>query len=80
MLKCDDVIAELSSFLDGDVEAEVRHHVEHHLKDCTTCTAIYDSARKTLKIVTDSATFEVPTDLTTRIMARLRSKDSGKTN
>ncbi len=77
MLNCDDIIAELSSFVDGELDEQVRRHVEDHLRDCRTCTAIYDSTSKALRIVTDSGTFEVPADLTGKIMERLRSRNRG---
>lgn len=77
MFSCDDVIAELSSFVDGELDEQVRRHVESHLRDCRTCTAIYDSTRKSLRIVTDTGTFEVPADLSGKIMTRLRSRSRG---
>ena len=73
MLRCDDVIAELSAFLDDDLALEVRRGIELHLGDCRTCRTIYDSTRKTLLLVTESGSFEVPATLTSRIMAQLRA-------
>lgn len=78
MYSCDDVIAELSSFIDGEVDEQARRHVESHLRDCRTCTAIYDSTRKSLRIVTDSGSFDVPADMTAKIMERLRSRNRGE--
>lgn len=74
MYNCPDVIAELSAFLDDEVAADVRREIESHLGDCRTCEALYDSARKTLRIVTESGTFEVPESLSRKIMARIRSR------
>lgn len=70
-------MAEIGNYLEGDVADEVRHQLEHHLSHCQTCTILVDSSRKTLKIVTDTGSFDLP-EATFRpiaegIMARIRS-------
>ena len=80
MLSCKDVIAELASYLDEPMTEDLRRQVEAHLTQCRTCEAIYDSARKTVRITTESGTFELPEavseTIVARIMARLRPPDS----
>jgi hypothetical protein len=70
-------MAEIGNYLEGDVADEVRHQLEHHLSHCQTCTILVDSSRKTLKIVTDTGTFDLPDatfrPIAERIMARIRS-------
>jgi anti-sigma factor (TIGR02949 family) len=88
MYNCDDVMAELANYLDDQVAVEVRKELEAHLAHCRTCQALYDSARKTLTIVTESGSFELPEHISSRILERImsrvrqgkrrrRSKDSG---
>jgi hypothetical protein len=71
-------MAEIGNYLEGDVAAEVRVQLEHHLSHCQTCTVLVDSSRKTLKIVTDAGSFDLPEatfrPIAERIMARIRSK------
>lgn len=74
MYSCEDVLAELGNYLDDEAAVEVRHQLEQHLADCKTCQAIYDSARKTLKIVTDSSSFELPQNLSEPLVAKIMSK------
>lgn len=74
MYSCEDVLAELGNYLDGEMAAEARRQLELHMADCKTCTAIYDSARKTLKIVTDSSSFELPQNLSEPLVAKIMSK------
>ena len=78
MLSCDQVVAELASCLDGDVAPEVLRELKAHLAECRTCQAIYDSARKTLRLITESRTFELPEAVSeavvARIMARIRDR------
>ncbi len=77
MISCQDFITELGSLLDEDVAAEIREQLEAHLAHCKTCQVLYDSTRKTLRIVTDSGSFEYPEPisepLVTKIMDRIRA-------
>jgi hypothetical protein len=74
---CENVLAELGNYLDNEVAAEVRSQLELHMAHCKTCTAIYDSARKTLRIVTDSGSFELPQSLSEPLVAEIMSKVRG---
>jgi hypothetical protein len=63
-------------YLEGDIAAEVRHQLDSHLSHCRTCQVIYDSSRKTLKILTESGSFDLPEaaskPIRDKIMARIR--------
>ena len=76
MITCADFMAEIGNYLEGDVADEVRHQLEQHLSHCQTCTVLVDSSRKTLKIVTDTGTFDLPEaafrPIAERIMSKLR--------
>ncbi len=71
MLSCDDLRAELSNLLDDDVPPDVRRTLEHHLAECRTCQVLYDSTRKTIRIVTDAGAWEVPPGFSDRLSARI---------
>ena len=77
MISCQDFITELGSLLDEDVAVEIREQLEAHLAHCNTCQVLYDSTRKTLRIVTESGSFEYPAPLAepvvTKIMDRIRA-------
>ena len=76
MIRCDEFITELGSLLDDEVAAEIRQQLESHLAHCSTCQVLYDSTRKTLRIVTESGSFEYPEPiaepLVDKIMSRIR--------
>lgn len=67
-------MAELANYLDDQVAAELRRELEVHLAHCRTCQALYDSVRKTLTIVTDSRSFEIPESVSARILDKIMSK------
>lgn len=72
-------MAEIGNYLEGDVAEEVRLQLEHHLAHCQTCTVLVDSTRKTLKIVTDTGSFDLPAiafkPIAENIMARIRESE-----
>jgi predicted anti-sigma-YlaC factor YlaD len=74
MFKCEDVLAELSGYLDDELAADIRRQIEEHMQHCNTCRAVYDSTKKTLSIVTDSGSFELSEDVSSRISRSIRSR------
>ena len=74
MLDCRHVVDELSNYLDDEVAAALREEIGAHLGECRTCRALYDSTRRVLRIVTDSRSFEIPEDVSERILRRLKEK------
>ena len=74
MFKCEDVLAELSAYLDDELAADIRRQIEAHMQHCNTCRAVYDSTKKTLRIVTDSGSFELSEDVSNRISRNIRAR------
>jgi hypothetical protein len=76
VISCQDFITELGNLLDDDVAVEVRESLQAHLAHCQSCQVLYDSTRKTLRIVTESGSFEYPEPiaepLVTKIMDRIK--------
>lgn len=79
-ISCADFVAEIGNLLDGEVDPQLREHLEAHLATCKVCTVVLDSTRKTIRIVSDSATFELtPDELkvgTESVMAKIRALNS----
>jgi hypothetical protein len=78
MITCDEFFAEFGDYLENRVPPEVRKELELHLSQCRACHVLYDSTRKTVKIVTDSSSFELPKDvadsITDSVMAKIRKQ------
>lgn len=79
-LACQDVQAEISSYLEDDLSPDTRRALEEHLGTCRTCRILIDSMRKTIRLVTDSGSVELPLErsspLVGRIMALVRREDA----
>jgi hypothetical protein len=82
MIACSDFLAEIGNYLEDDVAPDVRAQLEAHLKHCSSCTVLVDSTRKTLKVVTDSGSFELDQSavkpLADSILARIRGSRTGR--
>ena len=77
MITCEEFFAEFGDYLENHVSPEVRKELELHLSQCRACRVLYDSSRKTVKLVTESSSFELPESVSEpiidRVMARLRT-------
>jgi dihydroneopterin aldolase len=80
MITCEEFFAEFGDYLENHVSPEVRKELELHLSQCHACHVLYDSSRKTVKIVTESSSFELPESVShqiiDRVMAKLRTGQS----
>lgn len=78
MITCSDFLAELGNYMDESVASDVRLQLEKHLSHCETCQVIVDSTRKTVRIVTDSGSFDLPDvalkSISKEIMAKIRAE------
>ena len=76
MIGCKEFMEEVDNYLEGDVATDLRLRLERHLSQCQTCRVVLDSTRKTLKIVTESGSFDLPEEtfrpIAQKIMARIR--------
>ncbi len=73
MVSCKTIIANLSSYLDGEAAPEMRQKIEKHLRGCHRCSAVYDSTRKMLVITGDERIFEIPAGFSERLHTFLDS-------
>ena len=77
MITCDEFLAEFGDYIENMASPEVRKELELHLSQCRACQVLCDSTCKTIKIVTDSRSFELPQSVSDaiidRVMAKLRT-------
>jgi hypothetical protein len=80
MITCEEFFAEFADYMENQVSAEVRQELELHLSQCRACHVLYDSTRKTVKIVSESNSFELPQKvfdpIIDRVMTKLRTDPS----
>ena len=80
MITCDEFFAEFADYLENQLSPEVRQELELHLSQCRACHVLYDSTRKTIKIVSESNSFELSQNvfdpIIDRVVAKLRRDHS----
>ena len=74
MITCDEFFAESGDYIENRVSPEVRQELELHFSQCRACHVLYDSTRETVKLVTDSSSFELPPDVAQPILDRVMAK------
>jgi len=72
MLNCNQVLAELSNYLDDEVSLELARAIAQHLVRCHRCWVIYNTTSRTLEIVSDCLPPRAPIEVSERLHARLR--------
>jgi predicted anti-sigma-YlaC factor YlaD len=69
-VNCREVLDMLSDYLDDDAAATVRADLEAHLHECRSCTVILETSKRTLRIVTDVGSFDIPEELSERLLQK----------
>ena len=72
-ISCLEVWREISNYIDGDVDAELRARMEAHFKVCAHCSAVLDGTRNVVKLVGDGAEYVVPDGFSQRLHNRIKS-------
>lgn len=73
-MNCQNVIQELSNFIDGDLDTASKQELESHLKACDECRLVVDQTKRTVKIFCDSEPIELPGEVRDRLHGALRRK------
>jgi Putative zinc-finger len=80
MITCEEFFAEFADYLENRVSPGVRQELELHLSQCRACHVLYDTTLKTVKILTEVGSFELPQSVSDPIidsvMAKLRADRS----
>lgn len=71
-LKCEEVVREISNYLDGEVDAALRRRMEAHFRACRRCSAVVDGARNLVRLAGDDRAFDVPAGFGRRLAAKLQ--------
>ncbi len=71
-IRCKEVIREISSYLDGELDAGLRQSLEAHLKMCHDCRVVFDTTRKTIELYCDGKLFPLPDLVRNRLHEALR--------
>ena len=72
-IACRHVWREVSNFIEGEVDPELRMRMEAHFKECHHCLAILDGTRNVVRLVGDGTAFELPAGFSSRLYSKLKN-------
>lgn len=73
-MNCRGACRELSNYIDGDIDADLRQELEHHVQNCKKCTVVLNQLKRTVELFCDAEPVDLPPDVRTRLYAALQSK------
>ena len=73
-ISCYEVWREISNYIDGVVDADLRARMEAHFKGCAHCTAVVDGTRNVVKLIGDGVTFELPHGFSERLYKKIQNR------
>ena len=71
MIRCEEILRELSDYIDEEITPELRSKMEAHLCACRHCKVLVDTTRKTLTLVANNSFLELPQGVSERLLERL---------
>ena len=77
-IDCEQVILQISNYIDGEIDANFRVRLEAHVRGCKHCTAILDGTQNTLRLLADGKTLELPAGFSERLRRRIAAHNIEK--
>ena len=74
---CQDALATLYSFLDGELTAQRREDIQHHLDECSPCLQVFGFEAEVKSLVAMKCRDEVPESLRRRVAQALGGETTG---
>lgn len=73
-MNCKNVVRELSSYLNGELDTRVMADLERHLNNCEDCRLVVDTTKKTVQIFCNSEPVPLPADTRERLHKALANR------
>jgi anti-sigma factor RsiW len=73
-MKCDQLLAALSEYVDGTLEPGICEEFQRHLNGCNPCQVVVDNIRKTITVYKYGQVIELPVAFRERLHAALRER------
>ncbi len=73
-MSCKKTIEDISSYLNGELDLELKQTIEDHLKMCQHCKVVFDTTRKTIELYCDGKLFPLPDAVRERLHQALQRR------
>lgn len=71
VVNCEHVWREISNYLEGEVNPQLRAAMEAHFRECKHCTAVLDGTRNVVHLYADDRLVELPAGFSARWQRKL---------
>ncbi len=78
-MNCKDAIQQITGYLDGNLDDELKRMLETHIKCCNHCQIVFDTTKKTIELYCDGKLFPLPNTVRERLHDALRTKWESRT-
>ena len=73
-MRCDELLAILNEYIDGEIDPRVCDELEAHLAECDPCRVVVDNTRQTIRLYRNEQEIELPAEFRQRLHQSLRDK------
>jgi anti-sigma factor RsiW len=73
-MKCDELLAMLNDYVDGDIDPAICEEFEKHLQGCNPCQVVVDNIRKTITLYRNGQPVELPVEFRDKLHGLLRQR------
>ncbi len=77
-MKCEELLAAINEYVDGDLAPGICEALQEHLKDCNPCQVVIDNIRQTIRLYKAGEPFELPPEFCQRLHEALRAQWKAK--
>jgi hypothetical protein len=71
VVNCEKIWLEVSNYLDGDVEPDLRVAMQEHIRACNGCATVVEGTRNVVQLYGDERMLDVPLGFSQRLHQRL---------
>lgn len=73
-MKCRNIVKELSNYLEGALDTNLKASIEEHLGGCEDCRVVVDTTKQTIQIFCNAEPAPLPEDTRQRLHQALRTR------
>ena len=73
-MKCEELLAALNQYVDGEMDPGICDSLQQHLEGCNPCQIVVDNIRQTIKLFRSDERYELPPALHEQLSCALREK------
>lgn len=77
-MNCEELLAALNEYVDGNVDPAICQAFQAHLQDCNPCQIVVDNIRKTIRLYKAGQPYELPPEFHAQLCRLLRERFRAK--